>query len=539
MTYQDVLTPAERPLPAGARAYGYEDAPEEWQRYIWPLSVSGVLLVIALLVSGGNAVMWFIVFAVLLIGAVVASKHWNLGLFRVNPGLSEYQLAANGEIERWAALLMTVPGAVPMSVSWAPDGSVFIEVSGRSRDLVDSLDTFALGLTCPDLEVWSADATRVIFVRPRQLSDDEIRVRRALLDLGWPTPREFAAVRGSLAAGDLVVQVRDARYGLDAVAAQADRLAEILGVDRLMVNPVKSARGDVVQLTCAVGVPESPLTKARPVRFGEQVSPGPVPVGRDETGNAVSLDLFGTSTHVAVQGMTRSGKSVALYLLLGQLAPLARSGAVEITGVDPSGLLFKPWAGYSETAELRCSGAGDPEQMVAVLERLVADMDARIESLLASRRDSIRPGVDAPLRLVVLEEYPGLLSTLETADSGRKPAERLLPRARGYVRRLVQESAKAGYRVVMIAQRFDAAIIGGSERANIESRITLKVDNLDAVRMLHPGADAALAAEVAKFKPGFALLEGPSTPLLKMRFDWCSREDYLSAVESGGPDAAA
>jgi S-DNA-T family DNA segregation ATPase FtsK/SpoIIIE len=100
--------------------------------------------------------------------------------------------------------------------------------------------------------------------------------------------------------------------------------------------------------------------------------------------------------------------------------------------------------------------------------------------------------------------------------------------ARAAVSRLLAESHKAGMRVVLVAQRADAAVIGGAERANLGGRLSFRVDNPDAVRMLHPAADAAVIAEHLDAPAGVALLSLPGVPLARVRGPYIG--DYRAFV---------
>lgn len=253
-----------------------------------------------------------------------------------------------------------------------------------------------------------------------------------------------------------------------------------------------------------------------------------VRVGRCEDGDDLVIDLT-DPWHVGVQGMSRSGKSVLLYDLL---AATAGRDDVLVTGLDPTGILLAPWA-HAPGADLRHCGTGDLDNAVRVVEALVQEMDQRIGHLLATGADQVRPGTPGvPVVVVVLEEYPGLLSVLAAHDQATKPAGRLENRVRLGVRRLVQEGAKAGFRVVMLAQRFDAAVVGGAERSNLGTRISLRVDNGDAVRMLHPAATGAQVAELAAAEPGRGLVDTPGAPTRWFKADLTGYAQYAHRVRT-------
>lgn len=167
-------------------------------------------------------------------------------------------------------------------------------------------------------------------------------------------------------------------------------------------------------------------------------------------------------------------------------------------------------------------------------------MDNRISRLLSLGVDKITPDRYFPALVIILEEYPGLIAAVKTMDAALKPADRLLPRLKSAVQRLIQEGAKAGLRVILVAQRMDAEIIGGSERSNIGNRISLRVDNADAVRMLHPNASPETIEQINGFAAGYAYLERPAEPGQVVRFDYLDYQGYRSHViaNAGGGDVA-
>lgn len=280
-------------------------------------------------------------------------------------------------------------------------------------------------------------------------------------------------------------------------------LLDALGVPSMAVVRVAPS---VVELRCRT---IDPLSSVEHLDFGAVAELGgdPQPVGRDEDGVPVRLDLHGAPWHVAIQGASRSGKSALVYALLASVSVQAQHGRMVLAGVDPTGILFKPFAGYPGE-QLRASGLSDETAISEVVRGLVAEMENRIDALLRSGRDKLTGGREIPTILAVFEEYPGLLAHLEEIDKPLKPAERIGPSFRLGVRRLIQEGAKVGIRVLVIAQRMDASIIGGSERSNIGTRISLRVDNADAVRMLHEtGSGEDIVQRVRAFQPGQALIE--------------------------------
>ncbi len=161
-------------------------------------------------------------------------------------------------------------------------------------------------------------------------------------------------------------------------------------------------------------------------------------------------------------------------------------------------------------------------------------MDQRLAELLQSRSDNLATfTTECPLLLVVAEEYPGLLALTQADDDaeGRRGGARLEPQIKRAVKRLIQEGAKVGIRVFVMLQRADAATLGGTERSNLAARASFRVDNGDAVRMLHESADTLTLEALKTSAPGVGIIEHPGLPLTRFRADWLDYERYLAAID--------
>lgn len=253
----------------------------------------------------------------------------------------------------------------------------------------------------------------------------------------------------------------------------------------------------------------------------------PIEMGRLVNGVPVSIDLMKAS-HLAIQGQTRSGKSVLAYNLLGSL--VGRDD-VRVIGCDPSGILLAPFAEAGEA--LVSLGQDDVTRHLEVLSWAKRAADERIRSMPAARVDSIKQiSRETPLIVVVCEEYPALLEAAEDEDAaeGRRASDRLEPKIRRLVRQLAAQSAKAAVRLVLLAQRAEASILGGATRSNFGTRITLRADNGDSVRMLHPNASDELISQVEAFAPGVGIIEAPSLPRTIFRGHFVDYETFVNRV---------
>lgn len=310
--------------------------------------------------------------------------------------------------------------------------------------------------------------------------------------------------------------------GVDQVLSTAEALAAAAGASSVRARRLSPSRCrfDLTMID-ALAVPRV---------SADPTATGPVVLGRCEDGTELTWDPV-TDAHGALQGMTRSGKSALSYTLLGALA--ARPDVV-VCGVDPSGILLDPFEHGRGAAWIAC-GTADFTRAAAALTGVVAEMDRRIADLKAAGLDKLEHfTASRPVLVVVLEEWPGTQSACQAEDkaTGRTGADAVLPVIERAAGRLIKEGAKVGVRVFVIAQRMSATAISTDDRANLSLRITLRVDNGDAIRMLHDGADS-IAREVREFAPGCALAESTGTSLQRARMDFTSFALYRRRVATG------
>lgn len=304
---------------------------------------------------------------------------------------------------------------------------------------------------------------------------------------------------------------------------RADAFASAWALHTVTVDPLRP--GTVLIRAYARDM----LADTRDVSGIDRHRGAPQILGRTEDGGDLTLDLVRDGGHTVLQGMTGSGKSSTSYVLLSQLA--GRDDC-EVWGVDPSGVLLSPWERHRGH---RVLGTRDLDAVVTVTGQAVDEMEQRLEHLLTLGRDSLTVNRDCPAIVFVIEEFPGLMGALATADRALKPAERREPIVRANVARLLMEGRKVGIRVVIMAQRADASIIGGAERSNVAWRITHRVDKSEAVAMLHEAADRQTVERIARFNPGDAWIEGPGLAPCRIRADFLAYEPYAEQVRAMAP----
>ncbi|MCD2191652.1 FtsK/SpoIIIE domain-containing protein [Actinomycetospora soli] len=305
---------------------------------------------------------------------------------------------------------------------------------------------------------------------------------------------------------------------------RASQLADALGVARVRIDDLAADRWIAVTL-----LEVDPLADSR--AWSVRIPDGFI--AETEDGRLFSAP-WEQRPHAVVQGTTGSGKSWWLYAQLAALAarpvcPFTDRPAVLVTGIDPSGVLWRPWTGLP-AARWRVSGlAGDLTEHRRVLAELCAEMDRRLE-LLPADRDVLATDGDTPLLVVVLEEYAALIRTAELID--RKVGAEV----RSRVGRLLAEGRKVGLRVVVVLQRADAATFDGAMRAQATLRISF-ASEADGIAMLHPRS-AVDPDEHAVAAPGVAVLTAPRVGTLRVRSRRLDYAGYVAAVTATAGRAA-
>jgi len=227
-------------------------------------------------------------------------------------------------------------------------------------------------------------------------------------------------------------------------------------------------------------------------------------------------------------GATRSGKSAMTYALLCQAAS---DPTVLVAGVDVSSILLSPFATEATKPWVHL-GSANLEHAVEVVENMVSEMQRRLDFLIASGLDKVNPGVDFPIVLFVLEEYPGLLGALDGWDaaSGVKAADRLKPRLLLGVGRLLRESAKVGIRVLTISQTAHKEILGGDLRSQYSRRWCHRLDSAGDVSLCLESATKEQVEGLMTSQPGVSLYWEAGHPIVSARSHFIEYPAYRDFV---------
>jgi S-DNA-T family DNA segregation ATPase FtsK/SpoIIIE len=234
-------------------------------------------------------------------------------------------------------------------------------------------------------------------------------------------------------------------------------------------------------------------------------------LGIREDGRLWTVGIRGT--HVLGVGATGAGKGSLLHSMMRALAVFIAAGLVEPWGFDGKGGMELAFA-KEMFARLF---TGDRESMATGLEECVALMEERTAALAGITRCHT-PTVDAPLRLVVIDELAAL-----TAFCDRKTAARV-EKALGM---LLTQGRAAGVIVVAFLQDPGKDVV--AYRNLFPTRIALRLGEANEVDMvLKEGARdrGALADQIPLSLPGVGYVREDGNPdPVRVRAAYCTDDD--------------
>lgn len=308
-----------------------------------------------------------------------------------------------------------------------------------------------------------------------------------------------------------------------ALVAKSDVLATALDHARIGGSPVIADRLQFSRGTEGAARCRLRVTLVDPLASG-CVYPGPsadtiktpLVLGRYEDGGSVELDI--RQSHTMAGGMTGSGKSGALNVIMAELAgrrdvliwglDIRKRGAVEL----------KPWLRVMDRL------AKTPEEAEELLEALVRIHAARSEWMAEREIRDWPISPEFPLLVVVIDELKGVMR---------------LPACCNAVDELIEVGRQQGIILVMATQRPTAENLGGGldARGNCAIRIALQTEKEGDSRLIL-GDDLVREGWKAHALPpqGYAYLKIPG-PCEPRRLRFFHMDD--AAVRETGEGCAA
>ncbi|CAB1210005.1 DNA translocase FtsK 4TM domain-containing protein [Acinetobacter bouvetii] len=227
-------------------------------------------------------------------------------------------------------------------------------------------------------------------------------------------------------------------------------------------------------------------------------------MGKDISGNPVITEL-GKAPHMLVAGTTGSGKSVAVNSMILSMLLKYTPDQLRLILIDPKQLEL---ANYNDIPHLLTPVVTDMKDAVSALNwcvnemerryklmsflkiRKLSDYNRKVEEAIANGEDLIDPTWKAS-DSVVGERAPRLTplpSIVIVADEFADMIMQVGKKAEEMITRLAQKSRAAGIHLLLATQRPSVDVITGLIKANIPTRVALRVNSkIDSRTILDAG----------------------------------------------------
>ena len=227
-------------------------------------------------------------------------------------------------------------------------------------------------------------------------------------------------------------------------------------------------------------------------------------MGKDISGNPVIADL-GKAPHMLVAGTTGSGKSVAVNSMILSMLLKYTPNELRLILIDPKQLEL---ANYNDIPHLLTPVVTDMKDAVSALNwcvnemerryklmsflkiRKLADYNRKVEEAIANGEELIDPTWKAS-DSVAGERAPRLTplpSIVIVADEFADMIMQVGKKAEEMITRLAQKSRAAGIHLLLATQRPSVDVITGLIKANIPTRVALRVNSkIDSRTILDAG----------------------------------------------------
>ncbi|MDR1736694.1 MAG: DNA translocase FtsK [Oscillospiraceae bacterium] len=279
----------------------------------------------------------------------------------------------------------------------------------------------------------------------------------------------------------------------------ATDIALAMGAESVNISPVPNKMSVV-----GVEVPNrvTSMVTLREVmesrEFQDAKSPTTFAIGRDIGGRNIVADIV-KMTHLLVAGSTGAGKSVCVNSLIVSLLYKASPDDLKLILIDPKKVEFPP---YNGIPHLYVPVITDSSKAAAALEWAVTEMERRYAVLA----DSLKRDIDGYNEAYPNDpEHPKMCRIVIIVDEMadlimESKKERNMENC---IVRIAQKARACGIHLVLATQRPDAKVITGLIKANVPSRIALKVAGAINSRIVldRPGAEKLIGHGDMLFAP--------------------------------------
>lgn len=202
-----------------------------------------------------------------------------------------------------------------------------------------------------------------------------------------------------------------------------------------------------------------------------------VPIGMDPLNELVYIDFNDPITpHLLIGGTTGSGKSVTLNSIIFSLMLLYKKEEVEFVFIDPKRVEFAPYENKTHTREV----IFDIDRAIKRLEELREEMNFRYSKMVSSYNKNINdfnkdnPEDKMSHCVIVFDEFADFM--LSDKESVKRVEEA--------IQSIAQKGRAAGLHLIICTQNPRADIINTKIRSNLPARLSLKVTDSSASKII-------------------------------------------------------
>lgn len=195
-------------------------------------------------------------------------------------------------------------------------------------------------------------------------------------------------------------------------------------------------------------------------------------IGKDIIGNSISYDLS-KGPHYLVAGATGSGKSVCLHVMLVSLLMRYSPEELKLVLVDPKGVEFRK---YEHIPHLLVDEIiTEPKRVLTLLQWAYEETTRRNDMFTACGGEI--SNIDDYNSIIASDTVPKLPRIVFFIDELADLMESCKKDLEARIRMIAAKSRSAGIHLVLATQRPSVDVITGTIKANLPSRIALKVTN--------------------------------------------------------------
>ena len=195
-------------------------------------------------------------------------------------------------------------------------------------------------------------------------------------------------------------------------------------------------------------------------------------VGKDIVGNSISYDLA-KGPHYLIAGATGSGKSVALHVMIVSLLMRYSPEELKLVLVDPKSVEFRK---YEHIPHLLVDEIiTEPKRALTLLQWAYDETNRRNEMFTSC--GGMISNIDDYNTQIANDTIPKLPRVVFIIDELADLMEACKKDLEQRIRMIAAKSRSAGIHLVLATQRPSVDVITGTIKANLPSRIALKVMN--------------------------------------------------------------